>query len=210
VFQAFLTTFLVDSGYKTPIKNMDELFASGIQLYYVPEFNLLFDYGDESEISKIRSNRASCESHFDCVEWAIYHRNISMFLADLDFEYLYADGTLLDENSEPLLCRLEDGVVYNNGLRMVMLNGDPLLRRVTEIVDRVFEAGLYNFWVSLDMHKNKIDSGKISIVYPLGGYYSFNFYHMQPAFYLLLMGWCLSSLCFMFELLFNRQLCRRN
>ena len=132
-----------------------------------------------------------------------------MFLADLDFEYLYADGTLLDENSEPLLCRLEDGVVYNNGLRMVMLNGDPLLRRVTEIVDRVFEAGLYNFWVSLDMHKNKIDSGKISIVYPLGGYYSFNFYHMQPAFYLLLMGWCLSSLCFMFELLFNRQLCRR-
>jgi uncharacterized protein YacL len=32
VFQAFLTTFLIDSGYKTPIQNMDELFASGINI----------------------------------------------------------------------------------------------------------------------------------------------------------------------------------
>ena len=32
VFQAFLTTFLIDSGYKTPIQNMNELFASGIKL----------------------------------------------------------------------------------------------------------------------------------------------------------------------------------
>ena len=32
VFQAFLTTFLIDSGYKTPIQSMDELFASGIKM----------------------------------------------------------------------------------------------------------------------------------------------------------------------------------
>jgi len=30
VFQAFLTSFLIDSGYKTPIRNMEELLASGI------------------------------------------------------------------------------------------------------------------------------------------------------------------------------------
>ena len=29
VFQAFLTSFLIDSGYKTPIQSMDELFTSG-------------------------------------------------------------------------------------------------------------------------------------------------------------------------------------
>jgi hypothetical protein len=32
VFQAFLTSYLIDSGYQTPIQNMDELFASGIKL----------------------------------------------------------------------------------------------------------------------------------------------------------------------------------
>jgi hypothetical protein len=34
VFQSFLTSFLIDSGYKEPIQNLDELFASGIKLAY--------------------------------------------------------------------------------------------------------------------------------------------------------------------------------
>jgi len=60
--------FLIDSGYKTPIQNMDELLASGIKLYYKPEFNLLFDYGDETEISKIQRNLTNCESDFVCMD----------------------------------------------------------------------------------------------------------------------------------------------
>jgi len=59
------------------------------------------------------------------------------------------------------------------------------------------------------MQETKINTWMISIVNPLEEYYSFNLYHMQPALYLLLMGWCLSSLCFMFELLYNRQLSKR-
>jgi hypothetical protein len=47
VFQAFLTTFLIDSGYKTPILNMDELFAADIKLAYSPYFNSIFKMGDE-------------------------------------------------------------------------------------------------------------------------------------------------------------------
>jgi hypothetical protein len=49
---------------------------------------------------------------------------------------------MLGENSEHLVCRLEEGVVYNDGLRMAMLNGDPLMIRINEIIDRVVEAGL--------------------------------------------------------------------
>jgi hypothetical protein len=41
VFQAFLTTFLIDSGYKTSIQNTDELFASGIKLAY-PQVSISF------------------------------------------------------------------------------------------------------------------------------------------------------------------------
>jgi len=203
VFQAFLTTFLIDSGYKTPIQNMDELFASGIKLFYPPDYNFIFEDGDETEMSKIQRNLANCPSYDDCFDWAMYNKNISILLADLDAEFYYANASILGEDSEPLLCRLEDGIVYNNFLSMVMLNGDPLMRRVSEIIGRLVEAGFYNFWISLDMHKTKIDSREIAIVNPLDGYYSFNLYHMQPAFYLLLMGWCLSSLCFFFEFLFQ-------
>ena len=51
VFQAFLTTFLIDSGYKTPIQNMDELFASGIKLAYPTEYNFIVENCDEIEAS---------------------------------------------------------------------------------------------------------------------------------------------------------------
>ena len=91
-----------------------------------------------------------------------------------------------------------------------MFHADPLMRRVTEIIDHVIEAGLYEYWISLRVHKRKLYSRTIAIVHPLDGYYSFNLCHMQPAFYLLLMGWCLSVLCFMFAELYDRVLRKRN
>ena len=83
------------------------------------------------------------------------------------------------------------------------------MRRVTEIIDRVVEAGLYSYWISLTIDTYKLYSWKTAILLPLDGYHSFNLYHMQPVFSLLLMGWCLSILCFMFELLYNRILNKR-
>jgi hypothetical protein len=138
------------------------------------------------------------------VEWAMYHKNVSVLISDKSVEANYVIGNLVGENSEPLLCRLEDGVVFSTGLTMLMFHGDPLMRRVTEIIDRVVEAGIYNYWISLFMNLGKLYSRKIGIVHPNDGYYSFNLYHMQPAFYLLLMGWCLSALCFMVEVFYNR------
>jgi hypothetical protein len=68
---------------------------------------------------------------------------------------------------------------------MIMFHGDPLMRRVTEIIDRVVETGLYKYWLSVEIDCQIIFVGKIVIVQPLDGYYSFNLYHMQTAFYLL-------------------------
>jgi len=78
------------------------------------------------------------------------------------------------------------------------------MRRVSEIIDHVVEAGLYDLWISLFIDLSKILSRKIYLVHPLDEYYSFNLYHLQPAFYLLLMGLCLSALCFTAEFLYNR------
>ena len=135
---------------------------------------------------------------------------MSILLADdvvkenLDF------GFFVGENSKPKLCRIKDGLFRQSGLTMIMFHGDPLMRRVTEIIDRVVKAGLYNYWISLRMHLINLFSRKTAIVHPLDGYYSFNLYHMQPAFYLLLMGWCLSTLCFLVEILYKSISSKRN
>jgi hypothetical protein len=206
VFQAFLTTFLIDSGYKTPVQNMDELFASGIKLAYPPEYSFIFEFGDEMEVSNIQRNLANCPAFFNCVLWAKHHKNVSLLIPDISFEYNFAIGNMVDENSKPLLCRLEDGVFSSYSIKMLMIHADPLMRRVNEIIDCVVEAGLYNHWIYLHFNWQKILNKKVGVVHPLDGYYSFNLYHTETAFYLLLMGWCLSALCFMVEVLYNRVL----
>ena len=91
-----------------------------------------------------------------------------------------------------------------------MFHADPLMRRVTEIIDRVVEAGLYEYWISLRMYKRKLYSRTIAIVHPFDGYYSFKLCHMQPGFYLLLIDWCLSVPRFMFEVSYDRLLSKIN
>jgi hypothetical protein len=204
VFQTFLTTFLVDSGYKTPIQSMNQLFASGMKLAYPTRLNFIFEKGDETEKSVVQRNRVNCPSIQVCENWAKYQKNVSIFLIDKVAEDNYARGDYVGDNSEQLLCKLEDGVVFTTGLTMIMFHGDPLMWRVTEIIDRVVEAGIYNYWISFNINIRKKLSRKIAIVHPIDGYYSFNLYHMQPVFYLLLMGWCLSALCFLVELKYNR------
>jgi hypothetical protein len=209
VIQAFLTTFLIESGYKIPIQNMDELFASGIKLAMDPELISFFDHGDETVASNIQKNLANCPSIEICMGWAKYQKNVSVLFSDVYAKIHYATGNSVGENSELLLCSLKDDAVFHTGRVMLMLHGDPLLRRVNEIIGRVVEAGLYNYWFSQRIHQINLYSQKIAIVQQLDEYYSFNLYHMQPAFYLLLMGWCISVICFMVEVLYNRVL-RRN
>jgi hypothetical protein len=108
------------------------------------------------------------------VDWANYQKNVSILFIDLDVEEAYTVGNFVGENSQTFVCRLEDGVAYTNGQSMLMLHGDPLMKQVTEIIDRVVEAGLYNYWISITMNKYKLLSRKIAIVNPFDGYYSFN------------------------------------
>ena len=63
VLQALLTTFLIESEYKTPIQNVDELFASGIKLAYPQGCSFIFKGGDGTELSKVERNRANCPSY---------------------------------------------------------------------------------------------------------------------------------------------------
>jgi hypothetical protein len=185
---------------------MDELFASGITLAYDASHSFIFEVGDETEVSNLKQNNASCPSLDVCFEWANYHRNVSILLSDMSVETFYPLGIFFGENGEPFLCRLEDGVMFSSMPTMLMFFGDPLLKRVNEIIGRVVEAGIYKFWISLHSHWLKFWTQKIAIFQPFEEYYSFNLYHMLPAFYLLLIGWCLSALFFMVEVIYNRLL----
>jgi hypothetical protein len=135
-----------------------------------------------------------CPSYDICENWAKYQKNVSILLDDKAADDNYAQGEYVGENSDSLLCRLEDGVVFNTGLSMIMFHADPLLRRVNEIIDGVVVAGTYNYWSPHNSKIFKSFSRKIAMVHPLDGHHNFNLYHTKPAFYVLLIGLCLSAL----------------
>jgi hypothetical protein len=123
-----------------------------------------------------------------CLDRVKHQKNVSILLLDKVAEDYYARGFYIGENSEPLSCRLKDGIFHSFGQSMIMLHGDTLLKRFNDCFDRVVEAGLYNYWIFLSIYLSNLYSRKIAIVHPLDGNYSFNLYHMQPALYLTLMA----------------------
>jgi hypothetical protein len=92
---------------------------------------------------------------------------------------------------------------------MFMFHADRLMKRPNVFIDPVVESGIYKHWSFLIMNHHKIKPQNMAIDHTLDGYYSFNLYHIQPAFYLLLMGLCLSVLCFVIEVLCDRVLSKR-
>jgi hypothetical protein len=188
---------------------MDELFASDMKLAYNPLHSFVFENGNETEVSNVRRMKANCPSFDVCVNWAQQYKNVSVLLSDNDFQIQSENGDYVGWKGEPLLCRIDDGVFLNVQSVMIMIYGEPLLKRINEIFSRVLEAGLYKFWVSRLVNLDKIAVQKIAIVNSFDDYCSFNLYHMQPAFYLLLIGLCLSVFCFVIELYCYRLLNKR-
>jgi hypothetical protein len=200
VFLAFLTTFLIDSGYKTPIQSMDELFDSGMKLAYDLGQSFIFESGNKTELSVVRRMKANCPSFEVCVNWAKYYKNVSVLLSDSLFQVVYQNGGNVGVNGEPLLCGVDDGMFIKVQSVMLMFYGEPILKQINDIFRRLSEAGLYTFWFSEMVNRYKLTVPTIAIVNPLDEYYSFNLYHMQPAFYLLLISLGVSVFCFVIEL----------
>jgi hypothetical protein len=68
VFQAFVAFFL-ESSYKTPIQNTDELFASGIRLAYPAVWSSIFENGDETVVPKLQRNSLNFPLLEVCMYW---------------------------------------------------------------------------------------------------------------------------------------------
>jgi len=124
---------------------MDVLFASGIKLTFRPDFSGILEFGDETELLKLRTHLTNCPSFMECMEWAKYHKNVSILLPEIQAEMLYSFSDTVGEDGKPLLCKLEDGVNFPVGLTMMIFHRDTLTRRVKNIINRVVEAGLYNY-----------------------------------------------------------------
>lgn len=128
--------------------------------------------------------------HAVCLKWAAIYGNISLILDELSNEEQYDNSQLMDENSKPLLCRLDDGVIMEGNHVMMMGVGHPLLDGISDIIVRAVEAGIFRRRKKTQFDRTKVRARATGICSPLNCYYSFTVSHIQATFHLLLVCFC--------------------
>jgi hypothetical protein len=143
VFQAYLTTFLVDPGFEKSIKNVEDVFNSGIKYGFIAMyFDSKFNEETYPNCMNILVNRIDCLDIITCIHWTVKYRNISSLSASTFMDYLFYNSKYPDELKGYQLCGLRDGAVEVTDLVMSLQKGSPFLVRLNEIIGRLTEGGI--------------------------------------------------------------------
>jgi hypothetical protein len=203
VFQAYLTTFLVDPGFEKSITSTEEVFTSGIKY----GFNSIFfdrNFNDRSNPLnvKILENRIDCDDVVTCVLWTAKYRNISSICSSRYMEYIYYSSENSDELKGYHYCGLKETSVLVTDLVMTLQKGSPFLDRVNEIIDRLTEGGITTYLSKFSPEtKTFLKTKPNAFNSSLDDYSALNTNNMQSAFYLLLFGHSLGLISLVLEIL---------
>jgi hypothetical protein len=203
VFQAYLTTFLIEPGYEEPIKTVEGMLASDMKFGFQENFEIFFTETSDPTDSTILKNAVRCPDYNTCVEWATHYHNFSTILFDFGKECNNAVEKWTDENNRPLICELQYGGVHTSGVVFVVSQGSPLLEFVNKVISHIVEGGIFMHMKDLRLYKDKIFS-KLDIPTPADTYYAISITQLQTAFYLLMLGYVLAVVCFVSEIMWHR------
>jgi hypothetical protein len=203
VFQAFFITFLVEPGYSKQVKTFDELIQSGLMYGYFEETEIFLNISKYHERTKIRSPRFYCSTHNECLERLMRHGDITMASLPTVAEY-FALKIIQSYEKRNQVCFLDEDT-QKMFLVMYMQIGNPLLHRANTIIRRTIESGLVdNYWSMMKWRfrvKNVANSTYDAGLTDDNQYFSLKLSHLNVAFIVLSVGYILSSIVFIAELL---------
>jgi hypothetical protein len=206
VFQAYLTTFLVDPGFEKSINTVEELVSSGIKYGFTPyPFDQLFN--DETYLysKKILDNRVHCSGVTVCLTWTSKYRNFSTISSKVIADYFYYQSYFSEDYGGCKSCTVKESTVIVTDVIMLLQKGSPLLDRVNEIIRRVSEGGIIEHWVHNCAEMREVMKAEANAQTTLADEFrDLNMKHMQSAFYILLFGQGLSIMSFLTELLYYK------
>jgi hypothetical protein len=143
VFQAYLTTFLVEQGYEQPIKTIDQMLKSKMKFGFGDQIQYFFNESWKPVYFDILKESVPCPTLYECLKWAADYQNFSTIVDDFTKEVWRAAGFSTDENNRPLLCELEDGDVAKVDFTFIVDKGNPILKYINDVMDHVVEAGIF-------------------------------------------------------------------
>jgi hypothetical protein len=193
VYQAYLTTFLIDPGLQHQLSTEDEILTSGID--YGTEISLIYIY---PMLTGTRYRRMNVTKDLHSAEKRVAEGKHALLFSKVIVQYHIAVD-FLDADGEPKVCYARDDFVFTLATTFVP-KGFPFRDRYDKIVLYLLQAGLINFWWE-DLQYTATLEKAVDFNLPPGEYIALTMEHLQSAFYFLLLGHAMSVISFLLELL---------
>jgi hypothetical protein len=203
VFQAFFISFLVEPGYNKPIETFDELKKSSLS-YCLDKIS---EHGhfhiSYYEYQKFDSSRMDLRSLKECLEYFFTNDNITL-LSSVYYTQFIASLLGLDQNRNKLFCTLDQDE-YSLHTVIYFSQGHPLLHRFNLLLRRSMESGLVEkYWSQLNFKvflRNVFKAAARNACSET--YFALSLFHLRIAFVVLGLGYVLSTISLLIELLIN-------
>jgi hypothetical protein len=200
VFQAYLTTFLIEPGYEEPIKTVEQMLNSKMNFGFIFFYEDMFLDTSDTVDSALFENAVECPDEPTCFMWASKYHNISTILNDLNVEMYRVMGIWTDENIRPFLCELEDGVVRTLDCAIVVEYRSPIFEFINDVISHIVEGGIFMHIKKMGFERAKIQT-KFNFPSANDKYSVYSVSHLQTAFCLLMLGYVLAVACFVTEIM---------
>jgi hypothetical protein len=197
IYQAFLTSFLTDPGFLTPIRDLDELLDSGIEYGYLRIIDRYLDSGNIKD-RQILKGRTECFNTTACLERVAIERDLAQCAARQVMEFIVYDK-FRDANGVPLIYPFDDDFVQYNTV-MYLQKGSPLLHSFNHIILYAMQSGLLDKWYNDDIYRIQLRAHKKSKNDKDDGYSVLSTTHLQGAFVLYGIGNVLGLLLMLLEI----------
>ncbi|KAJ9587834.1 hypothetical protein L9F63_018737 [Diploptera punctata] len=189
IFQAYLTTFLIQPTYQHQINSFQELLNSGIEFGYTEGWR-------EKDISE-NQYVAYGERTFGRVA---YNRDFCFLFSKPSIKFILTNK-YLDDKGEPLIC-IMDEVFYDLIDVFYFQKGHPLLDRINSMIERIVEAGLMDLIILRSIELEKV-RGAVRGFRRFGDDYgNLNIEQVNGVFFIFLIGNSTALLSFISEMLY--------
>jgi len=202
VFQAYLTTFLIEPGYEEPIKSVEQMLKSEKMFGYIRGYQLILPNTSDPVYTSNVKEAVQCPDESTCFVWGAVYHNISTPLKGLEVEIYRARGEWTDESNRRILCEMDYGFVRTLDFAIMVGKGFPIFEFIDDVLGHIIEGGIFMHIRKRSFDKLKIQS-KLDVPTFDDTYYDINIIHLQTAFYFLMLGYVLARVCFVIEIMWH-------
>ncbi|KAJ9584515.1 hypothetical protein L9F63_021125 [Diploptera punctata] len=195
-YQSFLIGYLTNPGYLPSIQNLNDLVDSGINFGVTKgSVDILKDIMSNPDIEHILSSYSPCHSQnlTHCLDRMSYVNDFALLAGRARTEFMaYVNYT---HNGKTLFVSFHDNLIEGY-MSFIFQKGHLLLERFSMTIMRLQSAGIIDRWiVELRLKYGKWFNKELSEK----DFNVLSMSHVQGAFYLLLLGIILSTVCFLLE-----------